>query len=95
MKTNYIEQAIQKAQESGWKYEEDAPEEVMYKWKVFCDPNFWISLGKSLGWGVYTDGKRTFTIAKMGWLDEWHRFIDHLASNGDPETFFKEILSQK
>lgn len=51
MKTNYIEQAIQKAQESGWKYEEDAPEEVMYKWKVFCDPNFWISLGKSLGWG--------------------------------------------
>jgi len=26
------------------------------------------------------------------WLIEWHRFIDHLASGGDPEEFFKTLL---
>ncbi len=27
------------------------------------------------------------------WLIHWHRFIDHLASGGTPDDFFKELLA--
>lgn len=93
----YIEQAIRKAVSGG--YIDPTPSIHTHHFLgtqevILLDPLFWQSLGKAMGWGGYTDGKRTFTIAKMGWLDEWHRFIDHLASNGDPETFFKETLTK-
>ena len=26
------------------------------------------------------------------WQGYWHRFIDHLATGGDPETFFRDLL---
>lgn len=29
---------------------------------------------------------------KQTWKEYWHRFIDHLAENKDPEEFFKELL---
>lgn len=30
----------------------------------------------------------------INWKDEWHRFIDHLASGGIPETFFNNLLTK-
>ncbi len=30
--------------------------------------------------------------SRTWWKIVWHRFIDHLASGGDPETFFTNLL---
>ena len=61
---------------------------------LFLDPLFWQSLGKALGLkavGVLT--KEDKGELQDGWKFYWHRFIDHLAENKDPEEFFKELLS--
>lgn len=34
---------------------------------------------------IHTDGS---------WLYQWHRFIDHLAENKDPNDFFNSLLSK-
>lgn len=51
---NFIERAI----EGGWKHEEDAPSEVLYKWKVMMDVEAWQAVGKVENWNdriVYED----------------------------------------
>lgn len=99
---NYIEQAIQKAYPD---QKEMFGGSSFVNWQAYMlHPDFWVALGKSLGWheGDKTQeyaGKRLYLYEtiddKYSWLGQQHRFIDHLASNGDPETFFKEILTQK
>lgn len=32
---------------------------------------------------------------KYPWQIEWHRFIDHIASGGDIDTFFTNLLSKR
>ena len=52
------------------------------------DPRFWQSFGKALGWDkIETNPKN------VSWLEHWHGFIDHLASGGNPDDFFKELLT--
>ncbi|MDE1767154.1 MAG: hypothetical protein KGI27_12920 [Thaumarchaeota archaeon] len=48
------------------------------------DPDFWRSLGRSLGWKDYNDKDRclecgTKYTPMSGYLINWHRFIDLLA----------------
>ncbi len=72
---------------------------------IFLDPDFWRCLAKAMGWEEEQDRKlfycRTYRHPERdgdtsgGWIPESlyhrHRFIDHLAEEGTPESFFKEL----
>ena len=92
----HIEQAIEEAQSQGWKpqvqaffraqdpsYEEGLRD--VNSTSLFLDPSFWQALGKARGW---VDSR---SLVLEGWAYYWHDFIDHLASGGDAESFFKEL----
>lgn len=69
----------------------------------FSDPAFWSALGKARGWNYKIqcsecmDGtsnkycKSGMHKEEKTWLVMWHRFIDHLASGADAETFFANL----
>lgn len=72
---------------------------------ILLDPLFWQALGKARGWGSSFGFIRTSDTGEIeSWLESdsagtvyqwryyWHRFIDHLASGGDAELFFKELM---
>lgn len=107
----YIEQAIKKAIEGGYKapccnrdikLAEHLTENLNM---VFLDPLFWQCLGKAMGW----DGSGECNCDMRegihhdqcpandfkNWLYHWHRFIDHLAEGKDAESFFKELFEKK
>ena len=122
--TNYIQKAISKSIEGGWKENyicpkgyskdecgcldeqdcyDDCKEHKLSYWLLMS--SFWQALGKALGWEE-SDGFDLEAIANGGvpvsvgadkdrWKKEWHRFIDHLAKNKDPNDFFKQLLSEK
>lgn len=74
---------------------------------ILLDPAFWQALGKARGWGSFYDDEGMprvystqgwYPITKTGsghdeqmWEAHWHRFIDHLASGGTVEDFFKNL----
>lgn len=93
MKTNYIEQAIRKAESAGWK--QSLPTFILNTTidtnNVFLDPDFWIALGKALGWRMLHDDSG-LTPNENTWITHWHGLIDHLAAGKDAESYFKEIL---
>lgn len=83
------------------------PEIAIYGYNTFLvDPSFWESLGKGLGWQGFrkSAGDSTWAlydsksdgVFDTSWMPEykykWHKFIDHLAENKDPQLFFKELL---
>lgn len=93
-----IEIAAKKANEAGWNPSIATVMAGLYVDSFALDPQFWIALGKAEGWNQkrWTDnipGKRP-EILTPDWLAEWHRFIDHLASGKNAESFF-ESLNQK
>lgn len=68
-----------------------------YKYpEIFFDPEFWRCLGKALG----KEHSQHIACPVCGngydgyawWKFHWHRFIDHLAENKDPEIFFINLL---
>lgn len=97
-----MKEAIQKAIEGGYKILSwDIGSPVYDKNEVLLDPLFWQSIGKALGWnedhfylvanGIEMESQQNDKVWKL----YWHRFIDHLASGGEAEKFFKELLNQK
>lgn len=72
---------------------------------IFLDPIFWQCLGKSLGWSdlpFWRYGETCIRcrenlggIRYVQWQYNWHRFIDHLASGGDVDSFFADLLDKK
>jgi hypothetical protein len=64
-------------------------EQVSLASEMFLDPSFWQSLGKALGWDERIDDGSHY--AKPGWLEAWHRFIDHLAEGKTAESFFETL----
>jgi len=44
------------------------------------DPNFWKAFAKARGWQD-----------TGAWLDNWHRYIDHIAFGNDAESFFAAL----
>ncbi len=64
---------------------------------ILLDPLFWQALGKGFGWEKtdycwgcgYDEGA---TIDTDGWKIKMHHFIDHLASGGDIESFFTNLI---
>ena len=119
---NYIQQAIEKSIEGGWKKGEKVIEALEFNEKMFeshphiatitksslelesiINPLFWQSLGKALGRCDVNDinplhkieNKVICVVCKRKdewWRETWHRFIDHLSEDKDPEKFFKELL---
>lgn len=65
----------------------------MYDYSIWLDPLFWQALGESMGWktGYYEYGSANEAIEMSPWQAKWHRFIDHLASGKDIESFFAPL----
>lgn len=71
------------------------------KEKYLLSPEFWMSLGKAMGWCEYAvcihDGKmncfeKNHWAGYMGeWKWKWHRFVDALSEGKSPEDFFNEL----
>lgn len=61
--------------------------------ELFLNPLFWQALCKN-----FNDNYQCpicgdeYNVGIQSWKYHWHRFIDHLASGGDPESFFKELI---
>ena len=66
---------------------------------TFLDPNFWLALGRGLGWDhelttvrEVENGRPTLvTRAGQHWLYHWHRFVDFLAEGKTAEDFFATL----
>lgn len=85
----HIKLAIERAIEGGWVWKsvEEGGQQFNCNYKTFLDPNFWKSLGKAEGWSTPEKPNEI-----RDWLGRQHDFIDHLASGGTPDDFFKQIL---
>jgi hypothetical protein len=91
-----IEEAYEKAKE----YDYDGRLYAPAFHSEWLDPSFWQYLAKALGWeevGYRPHLKRENGVIYVGiteyemWKAEWHRFIDHLADGGTPESFFESL----
>ncbi len=107
-----MKEAIQKAIEGGWRpnhqiqmidnfHYKDGYLQINRGSHIFLDPLFWISLGKSLGWGKCLNcgdpGNSAHHFTPSGqcevcggtqpgeYMFHWHRFIDFLAAVKDKE----------
>src|SRR5437660_12131987 len=69
--------------------------------ETFLDPQFWQSLGRTLGWSEACDLSITCVHgAEEGqrcrgsyWMYQWHCFIQALADGNTPEVFFENLTS--
>lgn len=61
---------------------------------IALDPEFWVALGKSLGWD--DTGKDLHGLEGSGLVSVWHsmalEFYDLILQNGDTDTFFQQLL---
>ena len=100
-----IQKAIEGGYEKGQLFL-DNPLMILYR-EIVLDPKFWEALGRSLGWTEryhrrkqlmaniqvdYTVSRSPENFSVEAWQNAWHEFIDHLAENKDPESFFSELL---
>ena len=66
--------------------------------RILLDPLFWQALGKAMGWedgdsrAYWTREDSHKVVLLDRWQNEMHSFIDHLASNGNADDFFNELL---
>jgi hypothetical protein len=58
---------------------------------ILLDTDFWRALGRGLGWEKYEDEMSLNTTLRHHYLEQWHRFIDHLATGKSIESFFDEL----
>ena len=109
-----IEEAIKKAIEGGWSIKEflrirdgfdinllsaNIAQAKAVLYEVLLDRNFWIALGKGMGW----EQEREIKTPRLGsnvkikgeWIHFWYRLIDHLASEKSIESFFESLEKQK
>jgi hypothetical protein len=97
MEEQAIHKADQLAHNNGYEWRFGISPDSQY-----LDPLFWQSLGKALGWKhmcseqnkycAYSVKHDVECIYHKQWLYHWHRFIDHLASGKDINSFFEELL---
>lgn len=62
--------------------------------EILMSPAFWSALWKARGWhdcGKKDCGTCASTLVSRNWMWQWHRFINHLISGGDAESFFEFI----
>lgn len=67
--------------------------------EILIDPLFWQALSKAMGWsekinyGEISIYEFKFPMVTIGWLYQWHRFIDVLAEGKSPDDFFNSLIS--
>ena len=100
---NYTKEIIKKSIEGG--LDMKIPKDFDWEWFIdfrlewlLAKPEFWQALGKAL-WGVEDKDhlRRYMGVDEQlmyRWQYEWHKFIDHLAENKDPDDFFKQLLTK-
>lgn len=82
------------------KWETNTKTCMYIKSRVLLDKDFWQALGKAEGWDkqheyqcyTWQKGGKCDCIPETKYIYEWHNFIDHLATNGDINSFFEELL---
>lgn len=94
MQTSF-EKAVQIALENGYNRDRYISRE-----HALLDREFFIALGKGLGWSVerknyatYYHPLSTFTVHGNEADFHWHRFIDHLAEEKDIDSFFADLIN--
>lgn len=67
--------------------------------QMLLDPLFWQALGKAMGWKGTENHNHELNEdcssscwGMDGWQLTWHRFIDHISSGKDADSFFEELL---
>lgn len=83
-----IEKAYQLAKENGYRGQ------VYSESVILLDKEFWVSLGRAMGWNGDGPFGSTFEILVNGkpkWKHEWHRCIDTLSEGKSADDFFKEL----
>jgi hypothetical protein len=70
-------------------FRRDGVQSMVYLKGIFLDPLFWQALGKARGWQAPESRNRD--VLNGEWVDQWHRFIDHLAEGNDAESFFSRL----
>lgn len=88
-----IQQAIEKATENGWQ-DRGFANIKKSEFETVLDREFWIALGKAMGWKTIKDLERGQYIhpdTQPEWLYHWHRFIDSLAAGKTAEDFFANL----
>lgn len=95
----YTEKAIQKAREGGYENltvsQYNLFKDGKLRWQIYTsDPLFWQSLGKAQGWwdGFMPAWRPKGQERKPEWIEQRDRFIGHLDSGQDAESFFKKII---
>lgn len=101
-----MKNAIEKAIEGGWMLDtpnvqmanegrawlftetDGIKEKILHSGDILISPLFWQALGKAMGW----DEEYDYENKREAWIGYWHRFIDHLASGGDAESFFATLI---
>lgn len=94
-----MEQANKLVVEAGYKSPKLIGTNLGVYSEVLLDPQWWLCLGKAMGWkdlsieeGEYDPSSR---YASLGWEEEWHCFIAHLAEEKPPEDFFNTLINEK
>lgn len=87
-----FEKALIIAKENGYATEGNNQSEILNdKYKILLDKEFFIALGRGLGWEE--DVNFTKYGAMSGWRYAWHRFIDHLQAEKTIESFFEQLIN--
>lgn len=92
--------AIEKAEEGGWKPEvsnwESTPHSYLYEYSFVLSPDFWQSLGKSLGWEEIRNEERPYLSYNQGLMWGWeavaHRFYDLILTEKSTDEFWYNLL---
>lgn len=95
-----MEQAIFNAEKGGYKCDCEPHDRI--DTKHLLDPEFWRCLGKTEGWSKNIGENKGKQLVKLNshvycaddWQSYWFLFIDHLASGGNADDFFKQLLTQ-
>lgn len=104
METPYFNQAVEKAQTAGYDVKWDGSlvcfigedfSRCLTQKEIYSDILFWRSLRDAIGPSMPSTHPEIVLAMKSDWKRDWHRFIDHLSEEKDPEEFFKKILNEK
>jgi len=111
-----ISEAVKLAVENGWKDGEEI-EAALYmgqkmnlEYVVLLDKNFWIALGKGMGWKEEWEQCLGSIHCKRGvdekhnpcifdkypaqWKTKWHEFLDCLIGGGTPDSYFSTLATK-
>jgi hypothetical protein len=88
-----IDEAIHAAIAGGWDFKKAEVGGILTTKAAFMDPDFWESLGKTLGWDALND-VTLHESGRVAWHQMWVNFIDDLAHGKPADEFFQKLTLQ-